>query len=314
MWLNTPQYICCCNQPNNRCWFPNILNFVFDFVEDCDLSKIIDLILDKCIINDDSPSRKRSIWSDYLDINRNHNRAENVPEKVDKILKCVSEKLGQSAVEKLVVEHEDGQVITEVLTRNGDEKLVNALSRHLSEERREEMERKLVLDAPTTIKQLTITNPQYCWTYWMAILHLQYVIRYADSVVLQQLIEIITQPYKSHPARDETTSIWSSYLFFSDYSLDRTENVDKFLLCVSDKLGKNKVKELVLHSWYHYGALQSVITSAASYGEKDLVEVMLAHLAKEDRQEIKRDHVDTAVEPDAESLTSNYSTDEEIAS
>jgi hypothetical protein len=237
-----------------------------------------------------------------------------VPEKVDKILKCVSEKLGQSAVEKLVVEHEDGQVITEVLTRNGDEKLVNALSRHLSEERREEMERKLVLDAPTTIKQLTITNPQYCWTYWMAILHLQYVIRYADSVVLQQLIEIITQPYKSHPARDETTSIWSSYLFFSDYSLDRTENVDKFLLCVSDKLGKNKVKELVLHSWYHYGALQSVITSAASYGEKDLVEVMLAHLAKEDRQEIKRDHVDTAVEPDAESLTSNYSTDEEIAS
>jgi hypothetical protein len=83
---------------------------------------------------------------------------------------------------------------------------------------------------------------------------------------------------------------------------------------VSDKLGKNKVKELVLHSWYHYGALQSVITSAASYGEKDLVEVMLAHLTEEDRQEIQRDHVDTAVEPDAESLTSDYSTDEEIAS
>jgi hypothetical protein len=41
---------------------------------------------------------------------------------------------------------------------------------------------------------------------------------------------------------------------------------------------------------------------------------MLAHLTEEDRQEIQRDHVDTAVEPDAESLTSDYSTDEEIAS
>jgi hypothetical protein len=82
---------------------------------------------------------------------------------------------------------------------------------------------------------------------------------------------------------------------------------------VSNKLGKNKVKELVLHSCYHYGACQSVISSAASYGEKDLVEVMLAHLTEEDRQEIQRDHVDTAVEPDAESLTSNC-TDEEIAS
>jgi hypothetical protein len=83
---------------------------------------------------------------------------------------------------------------------------------------------------------------------------------------------------------------------------------------VSNKLGKNKVKELVLHSCYHYGARQSVITSAASYGEEDLVEAMLAHLTEEDRQEIQRDHVDTAVEPDAESLTSDYSTDEEIAS
>jgi hypothetical protein len=43
----------------------------------------------------------------------------------------------------------------------------------------------------------------------------------------------------------------------------------------------------------------SVINSAASYGEEDLVEAMLANLTEEDRQEIQRDHVDTAVEPDA---------------
>lgn len=47
------------------------------------------------------------------------------------------------------------------------------------------------------------------------------------------------------------------------------------------------------------------------FGEKDLVDAMLAHLTEEDSQEIQRDHVDTPV--DAESLTSNDSSAEEIA-
>ncbi len=293
-------------QKINRCWIPKIVNFVFDSVENSDLSKIVNLISKNCIY-DDSLKRKRSIWSVYLD---NYNTSE----KIDKFLKCVLDKLGESAVEKLVVEHEDGQVITQVLTRTVDEKLVKVLLRHLSKERREEMERKLVLDAPTTITNLMDTNQGDCEFYWMAILHLQYVIKYADSGVLQKLIEIITQPYKSPPDSDETITVWSSYLFNDQYRLDLPENVDKFLLCVSDKLGKNKVKELVLHSSHFYGPRHSVIGLAASYEEKDLVEAMLAHLTEEDRQEIQRDHVDTAVEPDVESLTSNYGTDEEIAS
>jgi hypothetical protein len=304
-----------CNQQTqeiDRCWIPNIINFVCETVENCDLTKIVKLIFNSCIY-DDSLKMKRSMWSVYLDNNRNDNPADHTSEKVDKFLKCVLEKLGQSAVEKLVVEHDDGQVITQVLTQYADDKLVNALLRHLSKERREEMERKLVLDAPKTITNLMDTNQDDCPFYLKNILHLQYVIKYADSVVLQKLVEIITQPYKSHPDSDGTITVWSSYLLYEEDDL-RPENVDKFLLCVSNKLGKNKVKELVLHSSHSDDARQSVISSAASYGEKDLVEALLAHLTEEDRQEIQRDHVDTAVEPDAESLTSNYSTDEEIAS
>jgi hypothetical protein len=196
---------------------------------------------------------------------------------------------------------------------------VDDLLRHLSEKKRKEIQLEVMKNVPATIKTLIDMKPEKAEEFLRNILDLLYVTKYTDRDVLLRLVEIITQPHKPYPDSDRT-SVWSSYLnCYADKKNDydrygqRPENVDKFLLCVSNKLGKNKVKELVLHSCYHYGACQSVISSAASYGEKDLVEVMLAHLTEEDRQEIQRDHVDTAVEPDAESLTSNC-TDEEIAS
>jgi hypothetical protein len=86
-------------------------------------------------------------------------------------------------------------------------------------------------------------------------------------------------------------SVWRNHLLNNHHD-PRPENVDKFLLCVSDKLGKSQVKKLVLHSSHSDGARHSVISSAASYGKEDLVEAMLAHLTEEDRQVIQRDHVD----------------------
>jgi hypothetical protein len=163
---------------------------------------------------------------------------------------------------------------------------VNALLRHLSKEKREEIELEVMKNAPATIKTLIETKPENVEQFWKNILHLQYVTKYVDSVVLLRLIDIITQPYKSYS--DYTSSVWSSYLNRSR----RSEKVDKFLLCVSDKLGTNKVKELVLHKHTLSGVRRSVIYSANFFGDKDLVDAMLAHLTEEDRQEIQRDHVD----------------------
>ena len=293
----------------NHCWIPNMLNFVFDNVDNCDLSKLVDLISNKYIY-EDSPDRKCSIWSEYFNIKNKYNQAE----KMDKFLKCVCNQLGPSAVEKLVLEHGDGKVITQVLTWYDTGELLNALLRHLSKEKREKMKLKLVKDAPAKIKNLIDTNPNDALTYWENILNLQFVVKYADSDVLLELIQIITKSYKESPDRRTLTSVWISYLLNGDYDQElRSQNVEKFLQCVSEKLTKSKVKELVLHQTDCYGVLNSVISKVASYREESLVRVMLAHLTEEDREEIRRDHVDTAVEiSDEEPLESDCSSDQEL--
>jgi uncharacterized membrane protein YheB (UPF0754 family) len=206
--------------------------------------------------------------------------------------------LGQNAVEKLVVEHEDGQVLTQFLMRTSDEQLVKVLLRHLSKGQRQEVKFKLMKKAPDTIKNLIETNWSEAVNYWMNILHLEYVIKYADSVLLLELLEIITQSHKKpHPFNNETImSVWSSYLL-CDQNIDRLSlNVDKFLLCIANKLSKSKVKELVLHEYHDDEVPNSAIGHAVSNREKRLVDAMLAHLTEEDRDEVQRDHVDTAVE------------------
>jgi hypothetical protein len=121
----------------------------------------------------------------------------------------------------------------------------------------------------------------------MNILHPQYLVKYADGVALLKLIKIITQRCIYDYNRETEISVWSSYLCYDDQDL-LTKNVDKFLQCVSKKLSKSKVKELVLHD-YHDEV--SVIGRAAHYRKKDLVEAMLAHLTEEDREEVRRYHV-----------------------
>jgi hypothetical protein len=80
--------------------------------------------------------------------------------------------LGQSVIEKLVVEHEDGQIITRLLTctrfskyfddENLADALVNAFLRHLAKEKQEEIERKLVKDAPAKKKFYLHESSRIC--------------------------------------------------------------------------------------------------------------------------------------------------------
>lgn len=99
-----------------------------------------------------------------------------------------------------------------------------------------------------------------------------------------------TQSYNENPFNEDNsrkTSIWRSYLLDDDNDVNkdlRSQNVDKFLQRVSEKLGKSKVKELVMHkcddgmSVLHY----------VKYYRKDasLVEAMLTHLTEKDREEV----------------------------
>jgi hypothetical protein len=275
----------------NRFWISNILSFTFHWVENCDLSKLVDLILNKCIY-DDSLKVKRSMWSVYLDNNRNDNPADHTSEKIDKFLKCVLEKLGENAVEKFVVEHDDGQVITNVLTRDDGDRLMITFLRHLSKEKREEIELKVMKNVPATIKKLQRDKKwQEALTYWKNILHLQYVANCANRDELSELIEIITQSHKPHPD-SVAKSVWGMYLLSKCNRDVRAQSVDKFLQCVADTLGKSQVKDLVQHECNNgVSTIKLVATNRKSRG---LVQAMLAHLTEEDRGEVWR-HTDAQV-------------------
>ncbi|EFX87242.1 hypothetical protein DAPPUDRAFT_307146 [Daphnia pulex] len=257
-----------------------ILLFVFrrmkDGVKESDLRKFVNLICKRKRAS--TKSKEINIWIDFLG-----EMGGNYHTDIYKFLNCAFVKLGTSAIEKLVRK----EAVTQILTTNHGCLFVDNLLRNFSENKREKIELEVLNNVPATIKTLIETKPKKARRFWANILRLEYVTKYADRDVLRQLIDIITQPYKPYPDSDRTTCVWSSYLSYSECW---SKDVGKFLLCVSDNLDKNKVKELVLHSCQ--GDRQSAITSAASHLGKPLVDAMLAHLTEEDRQKIQRDHVD----------------------
>nr|CAH0106782.1 unnamed protein product [Daphnia galeata] len=288
-------------------YFYGIIQFVED-VGTNELSKLIESITSNTKTNSYRyPYAKTCVWSfSFLsptiswELKCDGIYSNEFQSRVDKFLECVSVKegLGPRAVEKLAVEHENGDFITRVLANTKNENVVNDLLRHLSEEKRDEMEQKLVKDAPEKIK-LTTNTKRECKKYWKNIL--QYVVKHAGEDELLQLIETITQSYddiRSNEDKSRTTisiCIWESYLLeddeddedYEDYEYDkdfRSQNVDKFLQRVSEKLGKSKVKELVMHKCDDGMAILHYV----KYYRKDtsLVETMLAHLTKKDREEV----------------------------
>ena len=116
-----------------------------------------------------------------------------------------------------------------------------------------------------------------------------YFIEQFDKDQLKQFVKFISSVNKNY--RRNRCSIWVDYINKACNEDGRNSHkaLEKFMKCVSDKLGKTATKKLVLA----YDDISGdVITSAASSGCMDLVDAMLAHMTKEDRYEI-RDNVFT---------------------
>jgi hypothetical protein len=80
-------------------------------------------------------------------------------------------------------------------------------------------------------------------------------------------------------------SFWSKYLdSYDDDDGNKVEMVDKFLKIVSEKLGKDSVKEVVLHK----DCMGVVILGAELQENKQLVNVMLSHLSDQDRDYVNQ--------------------------
>ena len=68
-------------------------------------------------------------------------------EKVDKFLKCVSEKMGQTAVKNLVIHHDGQCVVIRRIAVRGQKKVLDAMLTHLNDHDQDEIHQLFVTTA-----------------------------------------------------------------------------------------------------------------------------------------------------------------------
>ena len=260
----------------------NALQYVMDHADKAfQLSKLVEVISSEYEVN----KKKSSIWSDYLD---DWERRHDKQEKVCNFLKSVSSKLGENEVRKLVFQ-DDGKLMIRILLCH-EENLVHAMLDSLSlKENRTEMEKLLVKNAPQMIKDFQQDGNGQRPCFWINIV--QFLENYANSTQLGELLEVITS---LHEEEMWSSSLWRDYITNYDIYDDNREHmlasVDQLLKCLSLKQSeiKTTVKDLVVFEYRN----RTVISQAASWGQYDLVQVLLKYLNSEDRDEIQRKHVD----------------------
>jgi hypothetical protein len=216
-----------------------------------------------------------SIWSCYFD-NVDGRSEEMALNKMDNFLKYVMDTSGESDVRKLV----QGNIMN-ALTHWNDSRLNVLLHQLMSNEKQtKDYGRQIVKEATGIMNELSFCARVYYWK------NIQQFVDYADSGELTKLTQIITQKYQIN-YDDKERSVWSSYLHdeyfytmenvsYVDIILPR--NVNKFLKCVSEKLGQIQVKELVFHEHNDlYGDKNIVIQFAKSERNYSLVKALLTH-------------------------------------
>jgi hypothetical protein len=104
-----------------------------------------------------------------------------------------------------------------------------------------------------------------------------------DISQLEQFVQNITSTADDG---ENTPSIWAELLTneCQNHKTDDIAKMDKFMKCLSEKLGSNAVKELVLHS----DGEMRVIFYPALRGEEKMLETMLKYLSTKDRKKVQR--------------------------
>ncbi len=215
-----------------------------------------------------------SIWSCYFD-NVDGRSEEMALDKMDTFLKYVIDTSGESDVRKLV----QGNILN-ALTHWNDSRLNVLLHQLMSNEKQtKDYGRQIVKETIEMMNELSFYARVYYWK------NIQEFVDYADSGQLTKLTQIITQKNQINDD-DKEKSVWSCYLrdeyfyrmesvSFVDKILPR--NVNKFLKCGSEKLGKIQVKELVFHEYNDFHGNKNTVIQFAKSERNEL----LTHLNKE---------------------------------
>ena len=226
-----------------RLYWLNTLQLLLDYADANQLSKIVGVILTKYELNG---KKTKSVWEFNLMYPGRYkimtlDRLPSIPEKVEKFLKFTSAKLGEDTVKSFVL-HND--IIPRVIFE--DRQLVNVFFTCLSkQEDRDEVGKRAVHFIVVEMIEDIFSNPTadvHPDFPWMSLFFLELFVDYADSYQLSQYVKLISHIY--YDVHGIKKSVWSTYLTKSYL----VEHLDNFLKCVSKKLGKNAVKELLFNN------------------------------------------------------------------
>jgi hypothetical protein len=216
--------------------------------------------------------------------------------KTREILKLVSEKIefiGRDDVKWLLI-HEIDNVpfIIKAVSWGEDVDLWLAI---LPEDLREEIQQFIQQKAPDLIEIAFRYPPAYFKTFNWGHYHKRlntftFFLNYSNEHQLQSFVKNITsnrvggqQGVHERSMWGEITLEWKSTDEYGKKKTEDFEKTNKFMKMVSEKLGPNAVKELLLHK---DGELL-VVFYLALRGEEEMLETLLNYLPAKDRKEVQ---------------------------
>jgi hypothetical protein len=214
---------------------------------------------------------------------------KNCDKEASEILKLASEKmeiLGQDAVKQLLL-HEINQIpfIIKAVSWGEDvDARLEILPKEIKEETHQFMKQKAPEFIENALRDLKAFFKTFNAQHYKKLNSFAFFLNYlSDKSQLQQFVQNITSTTDDG---ENTRSIWAELLTneCEDNKTDDIAKMDKFMKCLSEKLGSNAVKELVLHS----DDEMRVIFYPALRGEEKMLETMLNYLSAKDRKKVQR--------------------------
>jgi hypothetical protein len=269
---------------NNERTFRNAdVKFYLKYGSDAQLSDFVRVVTSLHNVEANKPC---SVWGYVFQNDRG------MKEMTRKILKHVGEKVeifGRNATKTLLLHQIDEEpLILEIAAswKHNVDSVLPAMLSHLPNEIQDEMQQYLRQNVPKFVDK-AFSNPTLLMPSgqsYRRLNTLNFLLNFCNEKQLQLFYEKITFLMDaSHTMKK--ISIWGD-LFRCDCEQDDVTTMDKFLGCVSKKLGSKTVKKLILHA---DEGKDVVILLIASRGEDQMVDTMLNYLDDvEDRKKVQR--------------------------
>ena len=214
-------------------------------------------------------------------------------DKVGKFFKSVADKLGEDALKDLLLDN-GAKTITQALWFY--EGLIEVALTHFSDKKKSEIAICIIENVhknlPQVIAEMFVDEDPYSYPPGICVLPFdrnakptcfrwfnisQLVVDYADVRTFTEAVQFI-----KCAEHDGGRSIWEDIFAQKYFPIKFHEKLSAFLQGVSEKLGNDQVKELLLHRHRNVNIIRW-----AKMLDENLCNLMLTHLNEENRQQVE---------------------------